>query len=195
MRVKKKITCPYCGCGSVVRNGKANGVPRCKCKRCKHNFPTQRHEDGNTFYNSSVKKDAIITYLSGQNLKKYSEVHGVPRALIYYWVKQFKKRIFYKLGVIHNIKMTPPQKDEYKILSKRKLRRLRDLYKETKSKAKIQPYKEMLEFLAENYDFLPTKQDKIAEEELERILNQDPDNPDYFLGGIQGLYFPLGEKF
>ena len=196
MKVKKTITCPYCGCASIVRNGKANGVPRCKCKRCKHNFPTQRHENGNAFYNSNIKKGAIVAYLSGRDLKKYSERHGIPRTLIYYWVKQFKKRIFYKKGVIKNVKMTEDQEKEYKFLTKRKLWRLRDLYEGTTSKTDFtQPYRKMLEFLAKNYDFLPTKPDEIDKEKLERILNQDPNDPDYFLGGIPGLYFPKGEKF
>ena len=192
MKIKEKIACPYCESNLVVHNGKANGVPHYKCKRCKHNFPTQKHENGNAFHNPNTKKGAIVAYLSGQDLKKYSERCGIQRTLIYYWVKQFKKRIFYKEGVQDNIKMMDKQQSEYKDLSKRKIRRLRDLYEEKISKASsTYKYRRMLEFLAKNYDLLPTKPDRVSKEELERILNQDLNSTDHFLGGIQGLYFPL----
>lgn len=187
----KSIICPYCGDTAVVKNGKANGVPRCKCKHCKHNFPIQRCENGNAFHNSNTKKGAIVAYLSGKDLKEYSKRCGIPRSLIYYWVKQFKKRIFYTKGVQKNIGMTEDQKWAYKLLGKRRLSmNIRMKYNKTISKDNpIRPYKKILEYLAKNYDLLPTKRDKLNKEELERILNQDPNDPDYFLRGIQGLYF------
>ena len=188
--------CPYCGDTAIVKNGKANGVPRCKCKNCKHNFPAQPYNRKNSIHNSNTRKDAIIAYLSGMNLKKYSSERKVSRTLIYSWVKEFKKRIFYKEGVIENIKMTDDQKQAYKLLGKRRLSMdIRTKYNKTASKNNpTRPYKEILEYLAENYDLLPTKRDEIDKEELERILNQDPDSTDHFLGNIQGLYFPLERR-
>ena len=58
----------------------------------------------------------------------------------------------------------------------------------------IRPYKEILEYLAQNYDLLPTKPDQLSKEQLEWIMNQDPDSSNHCLGGIQGLYFLPPEK-
>ena len=167
------VKCPYCGDTAIVKNGKANGVPRCKCKHCKHNFPIQMRKDGNTFYNSNTKKGAIIAYLSCRDLKKYAAERKISRSLIYYWVEQFKKRIFYKEGVLKNIKMTDDQKWAYRFLGKRRLSMdIRTKYMKTISKDNpIRPYRKILEYLAKNYDLLPTKRDKPDKEELERILN------------------------
>ena len=92
--------------------------------------------------------------------------------------------------------MTDEQKKAYELLGKRRLSMdIRTKYNKTASKNNpTRPYKEILEYLAENYDLLPTERDKIDEEELEQILNQDPDNPNCSLGNIQGISFPLERK-
>lgn len=169
--------CPYCGDTAVIKNGKANGLPRLKCKKCKHNFPIQMRKNGNIFYDSNTKKGAIVAYLSGRDLKKYATERNISRSLIYYWVKQFKKRIFYKNGVLESIPMTDNQKEEYKLLGKRRLSMdIRTKYMKTISKDNpIRPYKEILEYLAENYDLLPTKRDKPGENELGPAFNGDQD--------------------
>lgn len=148
--MKKKKKCPYCRSEFVSKNGKANGVQRWKCSKCKHNFTDPKDRTKYPFYTPKQKADAILAYLSGKNITKFTERKGIARELIYFWVKQFKERVYLIDKDFSNTIENEELRCSYKDLQKRKLRPLRTLYQE-------KTHHKILEYLAKHYDCLPTK--------------------------------------
>ena len=79
------LWCPKCECASYVKNGKAQGRQRYKCKGCGCNF-TQAHRHG---VPRLVKMFALLLYLSGLSMNRTAQIVGVSPVSVMNWIKAF----------------------------------------------------------------------------------------------------------
>ena len=81
------IVCKSCGCGDYVKNGKARGKQRYRCKSCGYNFI-----EGDARVNATLpakKALAVLLYsLSKASFTMLGKLFGHSPSLIYGWINE-----------------------------------------------------------------------------------------------------------
>jgi transposase-like protein len=81
--------CPKCGCVDRVKNGKANGLPRFKCKGCGCNY-TKSTRRG---YALEIRKQAIALYLEGLGFRSIERLLDISHMSVMRWVRDMAQQI------------------------------------------------------------------------------------------------------
>ena len=111
--------CKFCGCEKLIKNGKARGVQRFKCKECGRE---QIQGDGRKKYENQVKRAAIILYLEGNGFRAIAriltELYNVKISfqMVAYWVSKagdiIKEKIFQEQGQGYKKTLVVAEMDE-----------------------------------------------------------------------------------
>ena len=81
-------SCPKCGSTEVVKNGKAVGKQRHKCRNCQYQF-TRTEKRGKP---QSVINTAIILYLFGLSMNAIAKLLKVSTPAVLYWIRTFARK-------------------------------------------------------------------------------------------------------
>src|SRR5690625_802963 len=83
--------CPYCGVGTVVRNGKRAGKQRFHCRSCSRSFTEGTDADGRGL--RAVNQDKFMSamrdcYISGDDVGTVAARYNVSVSTIYNWLRR-----------------------------------------------------------------------------------------------------------
>ena len=83
------MNCPQCQNESRVKNGKAHGDQRYKCKKCGCNY-TKSYKRGHPFKDKLL---AVILHISGMSMNSISPIIGVTTQSIMRWIAAFAQGV------------------------------------------------------------------------------------------------------
>ena len=86
--MNKNPNCPKCAAFEVVKNGKARGKQRFKCKKCNMQF-TRLTPRGNSL---EVKVRAVDLYNHGLSMRAVARLLGVSATSVLDWIKMIAKK-------------------------------------------------------------------------------------------------------
>lgn len=81
--------CPKCRCVERVKNGRANGLPRFRCKGCGCNY-TKSTRRGHPL---AVRKRAISLYLEGLGFRSIERLLDISHMSVMRWVRDVAAQI------------------------------------------------------------------------------------------------------
>ncbi len=90
--MNEKPVCPKCGATEVVKNGKARGKQRFKCKECGFQFTSHPPR----CYPPETKARVIGLYNHGLSIRAAARLQSVSRTSALNWIREFAKKIYEK---------------------------------------------------------------------------------------------------
>lgn len=90
--MNNKPTCPKCGASEIVKNGKARGKQRFKCKNCNFQFTILVPRG----YPPETKARVIDLYNHGLSIRAAAKLQNVSRTSALNWIREFAKKNIWK---------------------------------------------------------------------------------------------------
>lgn len=78
------MICPRCSFSNVIKDGVVLDRQRYLCKNCNYHFTVTIRKQR---YDQSVKRHAILLYLSGLSITMIEKIIGVKQTTLFKWVK------------------------------------------------------------------------------------------------------------
>lgn len=87
-----EVVCPKCGSDKTVKNGKANGFPKRKCKNCTYQY-TKATLPGAP---QDLRLACVLLYAHGLSMNAIAKLFNYSTPAVLRWIKAFGRQHCFK---------------------------------------------------------------------------------------------------